>query len=359
MASVTSCKKNKNNDNKLKVLLVGTLPPPIGGAGVLLNHLINALHGRNDIEIIVVNTSGVRGHVVTGFFRFLGILWQIIKGVISADIVSIHVAPTGLPLIGPIVCALTLLLRKPFLVRKFGGVDYRDFGVVRRSLSRWVVKCADLYLVETKSLVKAAEEDGIAKTEWYPNNRPKSSLSSPKKRLCRNFVFLSLLKRTKGIIEILEAAERFDSDINVDVYGPFHDGLSEKMFANLKRVKYRGVAPPDQVPDILSQYDALLLPTYYPGEGYPGILLEAYCAGMPVITTRWKSIPEIVDETCGFLLEPKNSNELFNAMKKLVDDDGLFHKLCEGSLAKQEFFDSEVWAERFVQYCKELSNNRQ
>ncbi len=36
---------------------------------------------------------------------------------------------------------------------------------------------------------------------------------------------------------------------------------------------------------MLQHYDMLLFPTHWIGEGYPGIIIEAYHAGIPVITT--------------------------------------------------------------------------
>ena len=92
----------------------------------------------------------------------------------------------------------------------------------------------------------------------------------------------------------------------IDVYGPFKDGdCSEKIFEN-SRVDYCGVLPPEKVLPTLSQYDVLLLPSFHPGEGYPGIVIEAFSLGLPVIATNWQAIPEIVqDGENGLLVSPQ------------------------------------------------------
>ena len=54
-----------------------------------------------------------------------------------------------------------------------------------------------------------------------------------------------------------------------------------------------------------------MLPTFYEGEGYPGAIIEAFSLGLPVISTHWKAIPEIVkDQQTGILIEP-NTVEAF------------------------------------------------
>src|SRR6185369_923370 len=93
------------------------------------------------------------------------------------------------------------------------------------------------------------------------------------------------------------------------------------------RVRYRGFLSHADVNRKLWEYDCLVLPTFHPGEGYPGVIAEAFAHGLPVIATRWLAIPEIVDERCGILIEPGNVRELLAAMKTLHRDSSLWRKL--------------------------------
>jgi len=343
----------------LKILIIGTFAPPIGGASVLLKHLVDALANRDDLEIIIVNTSGVRGsNIFKGTAQYIRVLWQIFNGVRKSDVVSLHSATSGLPWIGPPVYLMTHIWGKPLIVRKFGGTDYRNWGFIRCNLIRSVIKGADLYLAETKMLVQAAKNDGVKHVEWYPNNRPLGNKVEPvykETKSCRRFVYMGQVRPAKGIDELIQAAERFGDNVEVDVYGPFFEGLSEKTFVGLDRTHYRGIVEPEHVVQVLSRYDAFVLPTHHKGEGYPGVVLEAYRAGIPVITTRWQALPEIVDETCGFLVEPYNANEFYEAMKKLVENDKLYARLRKGVEAKETLFSSEIWAEHFVEHCKNVA----
>ena len=118
-----------------------------------------------------------------------------------------------------------------------------------------------MYLAETKMLVKAAKEDGIEHVEWYPNNRPFAKEKTPmvrERKCCRRFVYLGHIRPYKGINEIIQAAERFDQDVSVDVYGLFFKDFPEEAFKGLRRVRYCGVVPPETVVKTLEQYDAIV-----------------------------------------------------------------------------------------------------
>ena len=55
------------------------------------------------------------------------------------------------------------------------------------------------------------------------------------------------------------------------------------------------------------------------------MLLEAFAAGVPVITTRWRSIPEIVeDEVNGLLVSVKSPDVLRDAILRLASDGELY-----------------------------------
>lgn len=62
---------------------------------------------------------------------------------------------------------------------------------------------------------------------------------------------------------------------------------------------------PEHRPQLISEYDALVLPTYYDTEGHPGVLIEAMHAGVPVITTQVRTFPELITHGVNGFLLPK------------------------------------------------------
>jgi glycosyltransferase involved in cell wall biosynthesis len=215
-----------------------------------------------------------------------------------------------------------------------------------------------MYLAETRHLVKVAHErDGMTHCRWFPTARPMHTSAQPGLggTTCRRFVFVSHVREYKGVRELVDAAERLDASTTVDVYGPLFDDLPTGLFERRQRVFYKGVLRQRDVIPTMQQYDAFVLPTKAPTEGYPGSILEAYAAGLPVITTTCGGIPEIVDETSGILVEPGNVEALYQAMNRLVVDSELYVRLRNGARDKGGQFGAEHWAQKFVAYCREIA----
>ncbi len=351
-------------EKRLRILLIGPHPeslrgPAVGGTTIPFKLLAASLTGRDGMEVSVVNTQGIRGGGMRAPLRYLRVLGAIAGEIPKSDVVSLHVVRWGLHSLAPFVSVLSRLFGRPYLIRKFGGTDYGVYPAPLRAFIHWGVKKANLYLVETKALVEGARHDGIEHVRWYSNSRPMPELPEEDSadRECRRFVCLGQLRRGKGLAEVIEAGERFGGDVVIDVYGTSGYDVAVSIFDRLDHVRYRGSVDPDDVRSVLSGYDALLLPTYLPTEGYPGVIPEAYSAGLPVICTNWRQLPEMVDESTGILVEPRSADSLYVAMKRLCDDPALFGRLRAGVRGRRREFDSELWADRFLEYCREIAGS--
>lgn len=342
----------------LKILIVGSLsgvPEHVGGTVVSLQLLVRELQSRNDVFVKLIDTSSIRNRKLAGLLKGFEVFFKAIVHIFSVDVVTVHVGIRALPFVGPIFLTFSRLLKKPIIIRRFGGVDHRELKGWQFWLAEKVIRGSDMYLVQTKWMIQGAKAGGLENVEWFPTCRPQlfDPAAYPKKDTeCKKFIFIGQIKAAKGIFEIIDAAERFGPQVQVNVYGPFFEGLNAEIFSNSKRVSYCGVLPPSDVPRTLQKHDALLLPTYYPGEGYPGAILEAFNSGLPVISTKWKSIPEIVDESCGILIPTRNAESLYVAMLKLVEDSDLYHKLRVGAFERGRMFSLEMWSNVFVEYCR-------
>ena len=132
--------------------------------------------------------------------------------------------------------------------------------------------------------------------------------------------------------------------------------LTRSDFYGCRNVRYEGVINPQNVPQVIRQYDALLLPTHYEKEGYPGAILEAYEAGLPVIVSNWPTIREIVDESCGLLIKSQSVDELHQAMEKLKENPEFYRQLAQGAIYKREQFSLETGVDKFIDYCESVVN---
>lgn len=342
----------------LRLLIIGPMPPPYTGTTTLLEYLVKILGARDDVSLYVLNTLGVRGAGIRGPLRLFGLLLRAWRHARSADLVSVHCSTTGLHIIGPLAFLVARLAGRPLVVRKFAGDDYNaTLGPIGRRVARFVLRRSDLYLAESKQLVDSARRDGVARTAWYPNSRPIPEEAPDfrgKPTVCQRYVYVGRVVEEKGMRYLAEASLRVPDAVTIGVYGPWGDNLEKTVFDDCPRITYHGPLKPDEIIPTMVQYDASLLPTHHRGEGYPGAILESYLAGLPVIVTRWQALPEIVDDSVGIFVEPRNAGDLADAMTRLNEDTALFVRLRGNTREKAEFFSAERWALQFLAHCREI-----
>ncbi|MBK8971683.1 MAG: glycosyltransferase family 4 protein [Hahellaceae bacterium] len=319
----------------------------------MLRQLANELSYRNDVTISVVDTGGIRFAGVKGLLRFFRVIKVLYVQICQADVVTLHINRTALAILGPIIWGFSRYRKRPYIVRLFAGSGYAVLPLLPRLVSHWVVSNSDSFLVETEALRVEASRKIEHLVRWFPNSRPMPSVSSlPMRVKCRKFIYLGRVYKEKGIAEMISAVERFEIQVQLDVYGPFWFGaFSEHDFSELTRATYCGAITPQSVHNTLLSYDALILPTYDPTEGYPGVVLEAFSAGLPVICTNTGGLSEMVDDTCGIIIPPQDANALYEAMRLLVDDEELYFQLQLGVRSRRSDFASEIWTDRFVRIC--------
>ena len=103
----------------MKLLLLGPLPPPIGGATVLFKQLVDGLSENSDIELKVIDTSGKAK--IGKVKLFLNVLISFLKQVKTVDVVSFHASLRGSLLFSPFIFIVCKYHSKPWVFRGFGG----------------------------------------------------------------------------------------------------------------------------------------------------------------------------------------------------------------------------------------------
>jgi glycosyltransferase involved in cell wall biosynthesis len=77
----------------------------------------------------------------------------------------------------------------------------------------------------------------------------------------------------------------------------------------------------NDVPRLLRHVDLLVHPSW--AEGFPNAVLEAMCAGKPVVATRVGGCPELVSADTGRLVEPRQPAELAQAIEEVLSNPSL------------------------------------
>lgn len=186
--------------------------------------------------------------------------------------------------------------------------------------------------VQGISMVKELKELGVNNAIYVPNSKPITyhpQICAHEQGKPYKFVFLSRIHNEKGIKEIAEASKMlnkqgYKGQYFVDFYGKkdaeFADEFDRIILDN-DEFNYRGYLDLTSVAgyELLSSYDMMLFPTYWHGEGFPGVVLDAYIAGVPIIATDWNLNAEVIeDNQTGIIIPAHDSEALFNAMKAVI-----------------------------------------
>jgi glycosyltransferase involved in cell wall biosynthesis len=63
----------------------------------------------------------------------------------------------------------------------------------------------------------------------------------------------------------------------------------------------------------------MLFPTFWIGEGFPGVLIDALISGLPVLASNWNLNQEIIeDNETGFIFKAKDSQALYLKMRYVL-----------------------------------------
>src|SRR3989339_192025 len=101
-------------------------------------------------------------------------------------------------------------------------------------------------------------------------------------------------------------------------------------------IKYIGYVSHQDKLSLICQATCFVFPSLYEGFGLP--VLEAMSLGTPVITSNLSSLPEIVGENGGILINPNKESEIADAISQVLTDEGLRESLSvAGSQRAKEF----------------------
>lgn len=316
-----------------------------GGVVVLFELFLEELRGRgHELSVIDLNRFNYRSYLTSALALILGLLRDLPR----SEAVSLHGTANDITFVAPVAIFMSRLLRKPIVLRKFAGnfdTIYSQSRPLTQSLIRYALRNASAVFFETKYLVRYFSQFN-SETYWFPNVRKRPDVQRSPRPYERRFVFVGKVSLEKGIAELARAADALGPEYVVDVYGPIDSELVSLLSES--EANYRGMLESKSVPAVLSSYDVLVLPTFWAGEGYPGVIIEAFSVGLPVIATQLKGIQEIVEDgKDGILVPPKNVDELTRAIVSFTDQN--YPRFSENACRSFDPFDSNIATSHFLE----------
>jgi len=158
----------------------------------------------------------------------------------------------------------------------------------------------------------------------------------PAVALTVNVLFLAHCTREKGIFAAAEAVVRANQELvarklpmqlKLAVAGNFVTYNEKAEFERLLEdplyamaVKYHGFVGGERKNQLLREADLFLFPTCYLGENQPVNLIEAMAFGVPVVTTRWRSLPEMLPPDYPGLVNGQDAGEICAAILRVLSE---------------------------------------
>ncbi len=204
-------------------------------------------------------------------------------------------------------------------------------------------------IVETESMKNRLLKDGLENVIRMRNYKKFSKIrlferSKFLEKTNYKILFLSRISKEKGVELLFELVDKFNvGHLQIDFIGPIEENYSNNFLENVSRfpnVRYKGLIDlsntneyDNEIDKISSEYDLFLFPTLWDKEGNPGVFIDAFCSGLPIICSNWMDLNEFIEHgKNGFLIEPNTVEEIYNTLDKLYNDLGLMKSLRKNAI---------------------------
>jgi glycosyltransferase involved in cell wall biosynthesis len=356
----------------MKLLFVAPLPKPITGQSIACELLFNSIKKKYTVNLIDINKKSFNQgfNSLLRFFVIVAILRKIYLRKVNVDLIYFTVSESMAGLLKDIaiyiICwfklhrmvihlhggaGMRFLLSKKhpllrfinsFFLKRIGGVIV--LGDRLKSIYVGLVPAGKLYVVPN-----------FANDEFFVE---RSTISAKFDSLAPlRLLFLSNLLPGKGHVELLAAFALLPVEhrrrLRVDFAGGFESSHDEKQFRQQVQnvedmeIHVHGVVQGEHKRQLLEKAHLFCLPTYYPYEGQPISILEAYASGCAVMTTDHSGIFDTFTPGMnGLEVLPRNSQSIATALiQALAQPEKLYEFAKNNSLHANQKYRASIHLE--------------
>ncbi|MBT3964401.1 MAG: glycosyltransferase [Flavobacteriales bacterium] len=158
---------------------------------------------------------------------------------------------------------------------------------------------------------------------------------------------------------ITKLAPEFTELLEIDVFGEGPELELSRVIIESKlphlSINLRGFQSKTELAKALQSAHLFVHPTNR--ENLPTVIIESLCCGTPVLSMNVNGIPELIDDSNGILVEPKDVEALKNALKKIISIYENFDRKSIAQEAQNRFSPSVIGRKFFHLYqqiCAEI-----
>lgn len=350
-----------------KILVVGQTPPPHGGQAIMIENMLKAKFTQVKLYHVRMAFSSDMDEV--GKFKLMKIvrlLELIIKIYFYRFAYNIHTLyyPPAPPLRVPVMRDILILNSTRWLFKKtifhFHAAGVSEMYPQMKGLLKKLYERAYFQPDVCIRLSEFNPEDGkqfnTKKECIVPNGLDDMAALYPwekKEEIVPQLLSVGVLCESKGVMVLLEAAailHKRGHNFMLKFMGRFESEVFRKRIQDFikeqelsKCIEFLGVQTGIQKHDAFSKADLFCFPTFFEAETFGLVALEAMQFNLPVVASRWRGIPSVVqDGVNGLLVPPKDAKALAEKLEILILDPALRKSMGEeGRKIYEEKFTAE------------------
>lgn len=212
-------------------------------------------------------------------------------------------------------------------------LETQAMGWERRAAQRWLGR-ADLSIVLGDALRADTEMLHPRQTLVVPNgipdpfaeHTPPPRRAPPTDHDAIRLLFLGAGSEAKGLFRAIDALPHLPTTATLTFAGDFATPADRDRFAHAQlefgeRLTHAGFVTGETKRDLLATHDVLVFPTRYENEAFPLVILEALAADLPIVTTRWRAIPEMLPHATVHWIDAKApASDLAEALQRTMQN---------------------------------------
>jgi glycosyltransferase involved in cell wall biosynthesis len=327
-----------------RVLFIGPVPPPITGQSLACQVFLDALRPHAEVEVVNLSKAGFRQGVDSGsrVREVLGIIAAVWRRRSRADLIYFTISESFAGNAKDLMIYLACLGRLDrTIVHLHGGAGMRELmrrGWLRRLNGVFLRRLGAVVVLGQRLLDVFGDAVPAERLRVVPNFAQEELFCRPSAIEAKfastaplRLLFLSNLLPGKGYVELVAAYASLDASVrerlHVDFAGGFEsDADREAFLASISphpQLTYHGTVQGDRKRALFANAHVFCLPTYYPYEGQPISILEAYASGCAVLTTDHSGIFDTFEPgRNGLAVEKRSVASLRQALTALAADPG-------------------------------------
>lgn len=276
-----------------------------------------------------------------------GLISQVMGAFFCCDHIIIMLSRNGRKIFFPMFYYLNKLFRRNIWHNVIGAASY---DLILQN-PHWIkyMNSFRANQVELNSLKIKLESVGICNAVVVPNFKKlpirehRGAWQDTTFRFC-TFSRVEPMKGIEDAINAIKSVAKEGFSVSLDIYGQVEQG-QEKWFEELmasvdNNIRYCGIVEYEKSTEVLGKYYALLFPTRYTTEGFPGTIIDAYAAGLPVIAGMDCEL--VKDGETGLVYSGSSVDLLSENIKKSIEYQETFEAMRDNCVRQALLYQPET-----------------